>query len=104
MSANELIERLRDYANHGTRPWIGIQAVFLKAADLLASQAAEIERLREALVGIEKLLSDEITVRFGTSSHLTQAECAGKSVIYSLLVVPRNMARQALRGTGADHG
>lgn len=57
---------------------------------------ADVDRLRAALEAIENLLTEEIKVRFGTSDHFTEAEVAGDSVIYSLLVVPRNIARKAL--------
>lgn len=53
---SELEARLRDYAENGSRPWIGIQSVFLEAAQSLSTLrqriealAAENARLREEI-------------------------------------------------------
>lgn len=71
----ELIERLREPVEDG----VPIPACRLmdEAADLLASRAAEIERLREALAN---------ALASGLPAPVADA------------------ARQALKGTGADHG
>lgn len=69
-------------------------------AHRLAAANREIAKLRAALEAIESLMDEEIAVRFRTSSHKTEEQMAGKSVIYDLLVVPRNIARAALQGRG----
>ena len=53
-------------------------------------------RYKAALEALDALLTDEINVRFGTSSYMPPEMVAGKSRIYSLLSVPRNIARLAL--------
>lgn len=58
---------------------------------------AEAERLRAALETIEAITDDEIGVRFRMSNHKSEEEMAGKSTIYHLLSIPRNMARAALK-------
>lgn len=66
--------------------------------DIADQQRVEIERLRTWLEAIERITDEEIGVRFRTSSHKTEEQMAGKSVIYTMLSVPRNLARAALRG------
>lgn len=82
MSANELIERLRarKVCKDGIRRQP--QKHEREAADLLASQAAEIERLREALIWAD--------LKIRSLPHTDQSD-----------VEP---IRQALKGTGAEHG
>lgn len=48
-----------------------------------------------ALEQIDALLSAEITERFGGHPSKSEAEIGRNSSVYSLLVVPRNMARAA---------
>jgi len=55
----------------------------------------EIGRLRTALKAIHDATDDEIAVRFRTGNK-SEAEMGRNSRIYSMLVVPRNMARNAL--------
>lgn len=57
---------------------------------------SEARRYKRALEALDGILTDEINVRFGTSSHMTPEQVAGKSRVYSLLVVPRDIARKAL--------
>lgn len=61
-------------------------------------KAVEIARLRAWLECIERTTDEEIAVRFRTSSYKTEEQMAGKSVVYTMLSVPRNMARRALAG------
>lgn len=61
-----------------------------------AKLRAEIERLRAALEAIESTCADEINARFGGHPSRSADEVGAKSAVYSLLVVPRNMARNAL--------
>ena len=104
MSANELIERYANQAHEHLARDFGLVSVdcrdMLAMADLLASQAAEIERLREALEP------------FARAEHIV-ANCDDR--IRCTLTYPKNAtetftlgsleaARQALKGTGADHG
>ncbi|MGB3844265.1 MAG: hypothetical protein WA940_00210 [Sphingopyxis sp.] len=42
--SRDLIERLRDYAENGSRPWIGIEAVFTEAADEITRLRATVAR------------------------------------------------------------
>lgn len=66
-------------------------------------QAAQALRgMGEALKAIDDLCTGEIKVRFGTGSTKTEAELARGSKIYPLLVVPRNIARSALKERGGE--
>lgn len=56
--------------------------------------------LRETLEAIEGVLSDEIAARFKGSSK-SEEQIGRGSVIYSLLSVPRNMARNGLAAADA---
>jgi len=58
----------------------------------------EIQRLRDWLECIERLMDEEIGARFRTSSYKTEEQMGKNSTIYHLLCVPRNLARAALRG------
>lgn len=66
--------------------------------DRCCKAEAEIERLREWLGCIERLTDDEIGARFRTSSHKSEREMAKGSVIYTMLQMPRDLARRALAG------
>lgn len=59
------------------------------------AQAAEAEaaRLREGLETIADLCDNEIKARWGGQSNMSIEEAAKGSRLYSLLVVPRNIAR-----------
>jgi hypothetical protein len=70
--------------------------------DAVAGERTRIRILEEALGAIESACDEEICTRFGTSSHKTEEQIAGRSVIYSLLVVPRNIARAALTPHAAE--
>lgn len=100
MSDRDLIERLRarKVCKDGIRRQP--QKHEREAADLLESQAAEIERLREALGP------------FARAEHIV-ASCDDR--IRCTLTYPKDAtetftlgsleaARQAIKGTGADHG
>lgn len=63
-----------------------------------AWSADEIERLRAWIGAIERITDEEIGVRFRTSSHKTEEQMAGKSAVYAMLLIPRNLSRAALRG------
>lgn len=58
----------------------------------------ETERLRAWLECIERTTDEEIKARVPPHHSKTEEEMAGKSVIYTLLSVPRSMARRALAG------
>ena len=47
--ADDIKARLRDYAENGTRPWIGIKAAFLTSADHIEALEAHNQRLLQAL-------------------------------------------------------
>lgn len=64
----------------------------------LGDQQAEVERLRQWLACIERLTDEEIGARFRTSSNKSEEQMAGKSVVYTMLSIPRNLARGALSG------
>ena len=99
MSANELIKKLRarKVCKDGIRRQP--QKHEREAADLLESQAAEIERLREAMVAGDYLIDrlDALSLKKPVRD-LCEARAA-----YQLAKV-RAEAAQALKGTGADHG
>jgi hypothetical protein len=63
--------------------------------------AACIEDLVAALEAIHAACDEEIKTRFRTSSHKTEEELGRNSAVYSLLVIPRNIARQALARCGS---
>lgn len=42
---DDIVERLRDYAENGSRPWIGIADTFRAAADEIERLRRELERL-----------------------------------------------------------
>lgn len=67
-----------------------------KTANDMMAIVNERDRFREALGIIERLCTDEIRARFGNHHSKTEEELAGKSKVYSLLVIPRNIARSAL--------
>ena len=69
-----------------------------RSEQALAALEARNRELESALRGIESLCADEITTRFGGHSHKSEDELGRNSRVYSLLVVPRNMARAALKG------
>lgn len=62
----------------------------------LRALVRERDRLREALHTIAVTCDEEIKRRYRTSSHMSEAEVAGNSPIYSMLALPRNIARAAL--------
>ena len=64
---------------------------------IVLSLLADYERMKEALESIESLLSEEITTRFGGDAQISEEQMGANSRIYSLLVVPRNIARAALK-------
>lgn len=64
----------------------------------VAELERENKRLRGWLETIERVTDEEIGARFRTSSHKTEEQMAGKSQVYTMLSVPRNLARAALRG------
>jgi hypothetical protein len=66
-------------------------------ANELAKLRADLARTTEALEAIFNLTDGEIEVRFRTSSTKTEEQMGRNSTIYSLLSLPRNMARDALR-------
>ena len=76
---------------------------YLSDAEELAKRSgilsilADYERMKEALESIESLLSEEITTRFGGDAQISEEQMGANSRIYSLLVVPRNIARAALK-------
>lgn len=61
-------------------------------------------RALDALSAIEDLTAGEITARFGGHSSKTPDEVGQKSAVYHLLVLPRNIARNALKALRADNG
>jgi hypothetical protein len=64
----------------------------------LAQQAGESARLREGLEAIEALLTEELRERFGQAEHAPRGSRIG------LLVIPRNIARNALQAAAAPSG
>lgn len=54
-------------------------------------------RAIDALSAIESLTADEIQARFGHSSSKTADEVGQKFTVYHLLVLPRDIARNALK-------
>ena len=72
-----------------------------------AAKDAEIARLRGGLEAISDLLDGEIKIRWRDGqSNMNESEAAGNSTLYSLLSVPRNIARAALseaREAGVAH-
>jgi hypothetical protein len=64
----------------------------------LAQQAGESARLREGLEAIEALLTEELRERFGQAEHAPRGSRIG------LLVIPRNIARNALQAAAAFSG
>lgn len=54
-------------------------------------------RAIDALSAIESLTADEIQARFGHSSSKTADEVGQKFAVYHLLVLPRDIARNALK-------
>jgi hypothetical protein len=101
---DELVKRLRigvvgtlrghGYSRDAQAAGEAAGAIERLAKELDVAEASA-RTLREALQAIEGLLSEELAARFGHHSK-SEEEVAGKSVIYSLLAVPRNMARAAL--------
>lgn len=71
-------------------------AAKMAVAVMLDEATVEIKRLRAALEAIASMTDEEIGVRFRISGHKTEAQIAGKSVIYSILSSCRNMARAGL--------
>ncbi|MGJ8477234.1 hypothetical protein [Sphingobium yanoikuyae] len=68
-----------------------------RLADKLVAKDAEIVRLRGGLEAISDLLDGEIKIRWRDGqSNMNESEAAGNSTLYSLLSVPRNIARAAL--------
>jgi hypothetical protein len=63
-----------------------------------AQQAGESARLREGLEAIEALLTEELRERFGQAEHAPRGSRIG------LLVIPRNIARNALQAAAAFSG
>lgn len=45
----DIVERLRDYSANGSRPWLGIEAVFTEAANEIASLRARVAELEDVL-------------------------------------------------------
>ncbi len=92
----------RSFVSHGPNAMICYTCSLLQANDELEQALAALEarnrELESALRGIESLCADEITTRFGGHSHKSEDELGRNSRVYSLLVVPRNMARAALKG------
>ena len=56
-----------------------------------------------ALASIDDLCTEELNIRFSDSA-LTQEEVAGTSRVYSLLVLPRDIARAAIAKAKAVEG
>lgn len=100
MSANELIERLRarKVCKDGIRRQP--QKHEREAADLLASQAAEIERLMEALSTCDDAIREYFRYFYGGEMR---GSYDGKPERVQLQKAG-HAATQALKGTGADHG
>jgi hypothetical protein len=65
----------------------------------LAQQAGESARLREGLEAIEALLTEELRERFGQAEHTRSSRR-----MFCLLVIPRNIARNALQAAAAPSG
>lgn len=64
--------------------------------------AVDAEKMRRALMAIEDLCDGEIKARFASDSK-TEQEVAGNSRIYTLLSLPRDIARNALKNDVAKH-
>jgi hypothetical protein len=64
-----------------------------------AQQAGESARLREGLEAIEALLTEELRERFGQAEHTRSSRR-----MFCLLVIPRNIARNALQAAAAPSG
>lgn len=64
----------------------------------LERKDAEINRLRNWLECIEQTTNDEIIARFGGHWSKTADQLGQRSKVYSLLQMPRDMARRALNG------
>jgi len=77
----------------------GYKEIYGELEDKADTLRANADALAGALDAIHDLLDGEIAVRFRQSSSQSESEQAGKSRVYSLLVVPRNMARAALTAT-----
>ena len=123
-SDRELIERLRAVDHMSVEECFIDSFLFAKAADLLESQAAEIERLREDKARLDFLdaCARRLNEHYGTDygwrlilNHNVTRLMAGNLAIDLNDTVPdRDRARtcrtaidarrQALKGTGADHG
>ncbi len=73
----------------------GDEVRLIVQADECDEAADRIERLEAGLKGIEELCDEEIKARF-SHPHLSIEQCARKSRIYPLLVLPRNLASKAL--------
>jgi hypothetical protein len=84
---SDLIQRLRT-----------LQPADSGYAEIGREAASEIERLRAWLESIHDITDEEIAVRFRTSSQKTEEQMAGKSVVYTMLSIPRNIAKRALNG------
>ena len=70
-----------------------------RAIATLEQQAAEIARKDAALEAICNLCQGEIDARWMAGNYsMTETEAAHGSRLYPLLSLPRNIARQALKG------
>lgn len=70
-----------------------------KSCRRLWTHETAVKRIRQlelALRAIEDMTDGEIQARFGNHPSKTAEELGRNSTIYSLLVVPRNIARAAL--------
>lgn len=67
-----------------------------QATEARMQERVRAEGLVAALENIETLCTGEINARFAGHPHMTIEQCGRKSKIYSLLVLPRNIAASAL--------
>ena len=112
MSANELIERLREPVEDGVP--IPVCHLMDEAADLLASQAAEIERLSlNAIHSCHDQCTRPLCVLRRENESLREAfnallgSCGARGTYHArkyMEAVENAEALLALKGTGADHG